>query len=69
MTEQMLEKYCALDNEGKAIFKLAFEKLGMSARGYSRILKVARTIADLSGCENITKDHIMQALRLRKSEK
>lgn len=68
MTEAMLEKYCALDEESVSTLKIAFEKLGMSARAYSRTLKVSRTIADLSGSENITKDHILMALRLRKTE-
>ncbi len=68
MTEAMLEKYCALDEESVNTLKMAFEKFGMSARAYSRTLKVSRTIADLSGSENITKDHILMALRLRKTE-
>ncbi len=68
MTEPMLEKYCVLSEECKAVLKLAFERLGMSARAYSRTLKVSRTIADLEGSENITKDHIMKALMLRKTE-
>ena len=68
MTEPMIEKYCALDERSKAILKLAFERLGMSARAYSRTLKVARTIADLEGSENITQNHLMQSLRLRKQE-
>lgn len=68
MTEAMLEKYCALDEECTSTLKIAFEKLGMSARAYSRTLKVSRTIADLDGSENIRKDHILMALRLRKTE-
>ena len=68
MSEAMLEKYCVLDEECKSTLKVAFDRLGMSARGYSRTLKVSRTIADLSGSENITKDHILMALRLRKTE-
>ena len=53
LTPQMIEKYCKLDKECKQILELAFNKLGLSARAYSRILKVARTIADLDNKDNI----------------
>lgn len=55
LTPQLIEKYCKIDNESKKILQMAFEKLGLSARAYGRILKVARTIADLENCENIRK--------------
>ena len=55
LTPKLIDKYCKLDEKGKNILRLSFEKLGLSARAYGRILKVARTIADLSG-EEIYKD-------------
>ena len=67
MTEAMMEKYCPLNEESKAVLKLAFEKLGLSARSYNRILKVSRTIADLEGSTDIEKDHILKAIRLRRN--
>lgn len=69
MTSKMISKYCALDEESESLLKLAFEKYNMSARGYSRILKVARTIADLAGVEKINFDHIAEALAYRNIDK
>lgn len=65
LSSQMIEKYCVLNNECKKILEVAFNKLGLSARAYSRILKVARTIADLDGKENIEKEHLAEAIQYR----
>lgn len=65
LTTQMLEKYCALNQECKQILELAFNKLGLSARAYSKILKVARTIADLEEKNNIEKQHLLEAIQYR----
>ena len=60
-----LRKYCKLDAESAELMRQAFEVFGMTARSYDRILKVARTIADLDGSENITTDHIAEAIQYR----
>ncbi len=65
LTAPMLTKYCQLDQQGSALLNQAFDSLGMSARGYSRILKVARTVADLQGSEQITAAHLSQAISFR----
>ena len=65
LTPQLLEKFCKLDESCQNILKLAFEKLGLSARAYGRILKVARTIADLDGTENIEQKHLAEAIQYR----
>jgi len=61
-----LEAVCALDQECGTFLANAAEKMGLSARGYTRVLKVARTIADLETCEHINKNHIAQALSYRR---
>lgn len=65
LTPQMIEKYCQIDEQSKKILEQAFKKLGLSARAYSRILKVARTIADLESKENIERQHILEAIQYR----
>ncbi len=65
LTPAMIRKYCVLDDEAQTVMKNAFEKMGLSARGYDRILRVARTVADMHASENIRKEHVAQAVQLR----
>ena len=69
LTPTLIEKYCKLDTKCKTLLQNAFEKLGLSARAHSRILKVARTIADLEGKENIEVSHISEAIQYRNLDK
>lgn len=65
LTPKLIEKYCKLDAKCKKLLQNAFEKLGLSARAHARILKVARTIADLDKKENIEVTHLAEAIGYR----
>ena len=65
MNTRLMQQYCALDADATAILKRVMTKYDMSARAYDRILKVARTIADLAGSEAITPAHISEAVSYR----
>ncbi len=69
MGEKELKQYCKLDKDSTDILEMAFKKMNLSARAYTRILKVARTIADLEGCEDIKKSHILEAIQYRSLDK
>ena len=69
LTPILIEKYCKLGKKEKLILKKAFDTLGLSARAYGRILKVARTIADLDEKENIEISHITEAIQYRNLDK
>jgi magnesium chelatase family protein len=65
MGSRMIKKYCRLDANASAILDAAIERLGFSARACNRILKVARTIADLAGRPDIEMDHVAEAIQYR----
>lgn len=65
MEPRHIEKYCVLDDAAKELVRKAFDSLGLSARGYNRLLKVARTVADFEASERIGKQHIATAIRMR----
>ncbi|MFI3286700.1 MAG: YifB family Mg chelatase-like AAA ATPase [Rikenellaceae bacterium] len=65
MNSRMLREYCPLDTAARRMLELAMERLKLSARAYDRIIKVARTIADLAGETNITSTHISEAISYR----
>ena len=69
LSSDQVEKYCTLTDEAEKILKLAFEKLNLSMRGYHKILKIGRTIADLDGSVNIEKAHIREAIMYRSLDK
>lgn len=65
MNTQLFRQYCVIDEAGKELMKAAMDRLGLSARAFDRILKVARTIADLEGADNITVTHLSEAINYR----
>lgn len=69
LTPALIDKHCVLTEEARALLAGAFDSLGLSARAHSRILKVARTIADLDGSENIQTIHLAEAIGYRSLDK
>ena len=65
LTPSLLARHCQLDSGGLRLLASAARKLGLTARGYDRVRKVARTVADLAGSENIHADHLAEALQFR----
>ncbi len=65
MSSNAIKEFCLVDDESKELLKKAAESLHLSARAYFRVLKIARTIADLDGSDNILKEHIVEALQYR----
>ena len=65
LTPAMLREFCVMTDDAAEYLKASFDRLGLSARAYDRILKVARTSADLAGEEKIGKTHILTAIRFR----
>jgi len=65
MTERMIHQFAEPDDAGIELLRMAMEKLSLSARAYNRILKVARTIADLAGSEHVKPEHLAEAISYR----
>ena len=65
MSSRLLRRHCQLDEEGRGLLKTAMEELGLSARAHDRILRVARTIADLEGAPAIRPSHLVEAISYR----
>ncbi|MDL2248847.1 ATP-binding protein, partial [Tyzzerella sp. OttesenSCG-928-J15] len=65
LSSTQIEKYCKLDDKCHILLKQAFDSMGLSVRAYHKILKVARTIADIDECENIEDIHVMEAIQYR----
>ena len=65
LSARQIQKYCVMSDKASALLKKAFDKLGLSARGYDRILRVSRTIADLDKSDIINDKHIAEAIRFR----
>ena len=69
MGTREVKKFCPIGQEGKELLEMAVTKLGFSARAYTRVLKVARTIADLEGQEDISSTFISEAIQYRMLDK
>ena len=64
-----IDRFCGPDEKGATLLKQAIAKLGLSARGYHRILKIARTIADLAAAETISAVHVAEAIQYRRFDR
>ena len=64
-----IRKYCVTDAVAASLLQSAYDRMGLSARGYDRVMRVARTIADLDESETITAPHVAEAIQLRSLDK
>src|SRR5690606_22611578 len=69
MTVREVREFCRPDGEGEGVLRAAIQRLGLSARAYHRVLKLARTIADLEGVGRITSAHIAEAIQYRSADR
>ena len=68
MPPAMVGEFCTLDGAGEALLRAAFDRMGLTARSHDRILRVARTIADLDGSEVIAPEHLAEAIQFRNTD-
>jgi magnesium chelatase family protein len=68
MDQREMHQYCVLDDAGQTILRAAYDRMGLTARSYDRILRVARTIADLDGSEDIQSVHLAEAIAYRTTD-
>lgn len=66
MNKEYIKEHCKLDKDSSEILKTVYEKYGLSTRGYYKILKISRTIADLNGNKDITKNDIIESIQYRR---
>jgi magnesium chelatase family protein len=65
MNSRLIKRFCKVDDQSNALLEKAMERFGLSARAHARILKIARTIADLENCEKIGPPHVAEAIQYR----
>jgi len=68
LDSQEITRYCSLDKEAEELLRMAIDRFALSARAYTRVLKVARTIADLDAARSIKAQHLAEAIQYRPSD-
>jgi len=69
LSTREIDSYCAPDEKGATLLKQAISRLGLSARGYHRVLRIARTIADLARVERVSAAHVAEAIQYRRFDR
>ena len=69
MSPRQVRKFCKLDAAGQTVLKQAMTEMGLSARAHDKVLRTARTIADLEGIENIQSQHVAEAVQYRRLDR
>ena len=69
MSGKLLREHCQLDDAGETVLRQAITELGLSARAHDKILRVARTIADLGDSKRITAEHLLEAVHYRRLDR